>query len=101
MTTGGQMGGMSNGELAAQRARWLAELAGALDEACELVERLATGESHAVAIDLSARIDAARSEVETLRLKRSRGGGQDFGPEWSNGVPWKLSAWRSCGSTLG
>lgn len=86
------MVGIPNADLAAQRARWLAELADALDEAHELVEQLANGESHLVAIDLSARIDAARAEVETLRLKRSRGGGQDFGPEWSNGVPWKLSA---------
>ena len=86
------MVGVPNAASAAQRARWLAELADALDEAREAVEQLASGEHRSIATELSARIDAARSEVETLRLRRSRGGGQDFGPEWTNGVPWKLSA---------
>ena len=90
--TGGEMVGIPSGASAAQRARWLAELADTLDEARDVVERIATGENHLIAVELSARIDAARTEVKSLRLKRSLGGGQDFGPEWSNGIPWKLSA---------
>lgn len=86
------MVGVPNGASAALRARWLAELADALGDAGEVVQQLASGEHRSIAIELSARIDAARSEVETLLLRRSRGGGQDFGPEWTNGVPWKLSA---------
>jgi hypothetical protein len=84
--------GMPSGYSAAGRARWLAELAAALEEARALVKQLATDEVRFDMIELSARIEAARFEVQTLRLKRSPGGGQDFDPEWSKDLPWKLSA---------
>jgi acyl-CoA reductase-like NAD-dependent aldehyde dehydrogenase len=86
------MVGISSGDSAAHRARWLAELADALDEARCLVKEIATQEAGFDAIELSARIEAARFRVHTMRLKRSPGGGQDFGPEWSKDIPWKLSA---------
>jgi acyl-CoA reductase-like NAD-dependent aldehyde dehydrogenase len=86
------MVGMPSEESATQRARWLGELADALEEARHLVKQLAKEESRFDAIELSARIEAARFEVQTLRLRRSPGGGQDFGPAWSKDIPWKLSA---------
>jgi acyl-CoA reductase-like NAD-dependent aldehyde dehydrogenase len=86
------MVGISSADSATQRARWLAELADALDEARHLMKRLASEEAGFDAIELSARVEAARFEVQALRLKRSPGGGQDFGPEWSKDIPWKLTA---------
>ena len=86
------MVGISRGDSAAQRARWLAELAGALEEARRLLKQLATDGIGIETIELSARIEAAHFEVQALRLKRSTGGGQDLGPEWSKDVPWKLRA---------
>jgi G:T-mismatch repair DNA endonuclease (very short patch repair protein) len=76
---------------AAQRAYWLAELAQALDAAQRAVNELRT-EGRAETAVLYARIEAASVEVRTLRLKRSGGGAQDFGPEWSDNLPWKRSA---------
>ena len=84
--------GMPTADSTARRARWLAELADALDEARRVVKQLAIEESRFDAIELSARIEAAKLEVHTMRLKRSPGGGHDFGPEWSKDIPWKLSA---------
>lgn len=77
---------------AAARARWLAELADALDEAQRLMKELGVDDGRIEAHDLCARIEAARVEVETIRLRRSSGGGQDFGPEWTKNIPWRLSA---------
>lgn len=83
---------MPSTESAAERARWLAEIASALEEARQLVRRLAVDEGRMDAIELAVRIDAARVEVRTLRLMRSSGSPQDFGPDWSKDIPWKLSA---------
>ena len=79
-------------ETAAQRAHWLAELADALDAARILVGDLEAGDERIDAADLYARIEAVRAEVLAMRLKRSVGGCQDFGPEWGEGMPWKRSA---------
>jgi len=86
------MVGIPNADSAARRARWLAELADALNEARCLVKELASEESRLEVIELAAQIEAARFEVQSLRLKRVTGGGQDFGPEWSKDIPWKLTA---------
>lgn len=83
---------MPNADSGAQRARWLAELAETLEEARRVVKELASEEIRLDAIELAAQIESARFEVQALRLKRSIGGGQDFGPEWSKDIPWKLSA---------
>ena len=83
---------ISNVESAAERARWLAELADALDEARDLVRQLAIEGGRIDAIDVAARIEAVRNEVQTMRLMRSSGGGQDFDPEWMKNIPWRLSA---------
>lgn len=84
--------GLPNAGSAAQRARWLAELADALDEARDVVRQLGIEEGRIDAIDVAARIEAVRSEVQTIRLMRSSDGDQDFDPEWIKNIPWKLSA---------
>lgn len=86
------MVGVPSGESAALRARWLAELADALDEARDLVTQLGIEEARIDAIELATRIEAIRDEVQTMRLRRSSGGGHHFDPEWSKNIPWRLSA---------
>lgn len=83
---------MSSEESAANRARWLAELADALDGARHLVKQLGADEGRLAAVELYARIEAVRIEVHMMRLKRSYGGGQEFDPKWSEDLPWKRSA---------
>jgi hypothetical protein len=82
---------VSNEHTAAQRARWLAELSDALDEARLLINQLRDTQGSIDATELYARIEAAKLEVQAMRIKRS-GGGADFGPEWTKGIPWRLSA---------
>lgn len=77
---------------AALRARWLAELAEALEAARALVSDLEAGDERIDAAELCARIEAVRSEVLAMRLKRSAGGDHEFGPEWSERLPWTRSA---------
>ena len=86
------MVGISSAESAAHRARWLAELADALDEARTLVRQLGVEEARIDAIDVAARIEAVSNEVQRMRLMRSSPGGQDFDPEWTKNIPWRLSA---------
>lgn len=86
------MNGMPGVDSTARRARWLAELADALDEAGSLVTQFAIEGSGFDAVQIGSRIEAARLEVQSLRLRRSPGGGQHFAPEWSKDIPWKLSA---------
>ena len=85
------MSRVSNEHTAAQRARWLAELSDALDEAHLLINQLRDTQGSIEATELCARIEAAKFEVQAMRIKRS-GGGADFGPEWTKGIPWRLSA---------
>ena len=77
---------------AAERARWLAELAHALDEAHLLMKRLGAAEGKIDAVELYARIDALRLEVEMMRLRRSAGCGENYDPKWTKSIPWRLSA---------
>ena len=56
----------------AERARWLAELAEALDDAQRLFQKLDLGIiPRSDAFELYMRIEAARLEVHSLRLSRS------------------------------
>jgi hypothetical protein len=80
-----------NEDSAAGRARWLAELAAALDDARQLVKELGA-EQGIEAVELYARIEAVRIEVQAMRLKRTYGRGEDFGPEWTGNLPWRRSA---------
>jgi len=86
------MTGMPIADLTARRARWLAELGQALEQARRVLHQLAMEESRLDAAELFARIESASREVERLRIRRSAGGGQDFGPEWIKDIPWRLSA---------
>ena len=78
-------------DTARKRARWLMELAAGLDEARRLVKELAAEKGSIEAVELNARIDAARLEVQAMMLARSDGGRQ-FDPEWTKDIPWKQSA---------
>jgi acyl-CoA reductase-like NAD-dependent aldehyde dehydrogenase len=67
---------------ATERARWLAEVARALNDARDIVARLDCVEANrAEAVELYLRIEAARLEVQALRLSRSLQPRQEFGPE--------------------
>jgi len=81
-----------NEDTAAKRARWLAEVAAALDQARHLTKELAAQQESVDTIELTARIDAVRLEVQAMRLSRASGGGQHNDPEWTNDIPWKRSA---------
>jgi hypothetical protein len=73
----------------AYRARWLAELSGALDEAQSLVWQLAlAGVRNADVLDLSARVEAALAEARSLRLSRLDKSSNETCPDWSDSVLW-------------
>jgi hypothetical protein len=77
---------------AAERAIWLAELSSALDAARHLMRRLdLTADQHAEAIELHLRIEAARFEVQSLRLSRSLRPRDDDGPKWTESAPWEAA----------
>jgi len=74
---------------AAERAQWLAELAQVLDEAQKLVGRLVIAEGcRSEALDLSARLEAARAEVQSLRRSRASEHSGNFDPKWSKHLLW-------------
>lgn len=77
---------------AALRARWLAELAEALEQARALVKQLGAAEGRIEAIELYARIEAIRFEVQAMRLGAHRAATEPAGPEWSKNLPWQRSA---------
>jgi hypothetical protein len=73
---------------AAARARWLAELAETLDEAQRLLARLdLSGHQQASSVELFLRIEAARHEIESLRVSRQSRAHSD--PERTNPLPWQ------------
>jgi hypothetical protein len=61
----------------------LAELANALEEAQQLAWHLSMGSERAAeALDLYGQLEAARVEVQSLRLRRANGIRSDSGPDW-------------------
>lgn len=73
---------------AAERAKWLADLAEALNEAHGLVMSIdLSGDERAEILELYVRIEAARLEVQSLRLRPSFQPRRDFGPEWTGLQP--------------
>jgi hypothetical protein len=73
----------------AHRARWLAEVADALDQAHQLLCELDLDSDAAPdALELRGRIEAARLQVQALRQSRPAAPPAEAGPEWSNLVPW-------------
>jgi hypothetical protein len=76
-----------------ERARWLAELADALEEARQLMKRLGAAEGRIDAVELYARIEAVRLEVQAMHLRRTAAwSAENLAPEWTNDIPWKRSA---------
>ena len=74
---------------AAERARWLVELTDALNRAHDVLIGLnLRGEQQLEARELFLRIEAARFEVQSLRLSRSLNGRHDKSPQWT-----RISAW--------
>ena len=68
---------------AAERARWLAELADALEQAERLVWSFGDLPStNPEMIDLYGSLDAARAEVQALRVKRVATPPADLRPFW-------------------
>ena len=82
--------------ITAQRARWLSELSEALDEARSLIWQLAMAEIRDVdALDLSARVEAASAEVQSIRLSRMDRSSIQAGPKWTSLHPWDRQVERS------
>jgi hypothetical protein len=83
---------LANDNSAAERARWLAELAAALDDARRVVKELGADDGEIGVVELYARIEAVRLEVQAIRLKRSCAPYREYDPEWTKDIPWKQSA---------
>ena len=74
---------------ATERARWLAELADALEEAQKLAWEIGQSENQsAQAMDLYGRLETVRLEVRAIRVSRSDRNRADFNPEWTEYSPW-------------
>ena len=70
--------------IAADRARWLAELSESLDEAQRLLMRLGIGTAESpVALELYLRIEGARCAVQGMRLRPMGSFTEVTTPEWS------------------
>lgn len=81
---------------AADRARWLAELSEVLNEAHEVMLHTDFSEQQrAAANELYLRIEAARLEVQSLRLSRSLNPRPEPVPEWMQSAPWQPGRLRS------
>lgn len=68
--------------LLCQRARWLAELAQAVEEAQSLVWRLGLEGTSAQTMELYGRLEIVRGEIAALRLRSERIALRDFEPDW-------------------
>jgi len=80
----------SNEATATDRARWLAELAVAIEQAQKLAWRLGVSEGDdPEAKDLYSRLEAAREEVESLRRGGWAGEQRELDPFWMKLLPWR------------
>ena len=75
---------------AAERARWLGEMAEALIEAQHLAWRMGLASANPEAMELYGRIEAAFSEVQALRLGRRPISTNEHDPKWTDIVPWSM-----------
>ena len=72
---------------AAARARWLAELSGALEDATDVLRELPLVAEHSsTVVELQMRIRVARAAVDSLRLGREAR--EQLGPRRTNLIPW-------------
>ena len=75
--------------LGTERARWLAELASALEEASILLGGASVEPSDlAEARDLFVSIEAARMETQALQRSRALTPRQEITPEWTYSPVW-------------
>lgn len=75
---------------ATERARWLAELAVAIEQAQVVAWRIGVIEGdEPEALELYARLEAAREEVDALRRGSWTGVSQDMDPAWLRLLPWR------------
>jgi hypothetical protein len=80
----------SSEPVASARARWLAELDQALDEADRLAIQLGEVPPQSdELVALRARIVAVRSELDTLRRNGIGEIRREIGPNWTNLPPWR------------
>ena len=78
-----------NQEAAAQRARWLAELAHAIDRAQRLARTLSVSQHDpSEAIELDKRLEAIRTEVDELQRGSRMLLRREIDPRWTGLVPW-------------
>jgi hypothetical protein len=78
------------------RAHWLREISDALTEAQDLIWQLAIAEARDVdALDLSARIEAARAEARSMCVSRVDRSSVQTDPNWSVLLPWARHLERS------
>lgn len=74
---------------AAERSRWLAELAEAIDQAQRLARSLnSPGSSGAQARELFHRLESVRIEVDALRRGTWVTRSTETDPLWTNLFPW-------------
>ena len=83
----------SNEATATERARWLAELATAIEQAQRVAWRLGISEGDDPETkDLYARFESVRSEVDSLRRGGWAGERQELDPFWMKLLPWRPAA---------
>ena len=71
----------------AERARWLAELADALEDAHQVATEIGLAHlQHPDAVELRGRLAAARAQVQALRLSRPDDRSGQVDPKWGNSV---------------
>jgi len=74
---------------ASERARWLTELAEALEQAQKLAWRMGLVEHNSIdAMELYGRLEAARLEVQALRFGQINAAQREYGPNWTGLTPW-------------
>ena len=77
---------------ALRRARWLAEMSEALDEAHALVWQCdQEGVAGIDLLELMESIESARAEVRSFRIGRVRERSAQDAPEWIKHSPWRPS----------
>ena len=75
---------------AADRVRWLGDLAEALGQAQRLTWRIGLSDANPEAMQLYGRIEAAIAEVQALRLGRRSAPFAEIDPQWIDRLPWSI-----------
>ena len=73
--------------VAAERARWLAELTAAINDAQRVAWRMSIEKSNPEALELYGRLELARTEVESLRRSGWAESRQNLPSEWTEFLP--------------